>query len=193
MRKNMKIKGMEISPYVWHIGLMVVACSIFYYLSVIASFSGLASLGNTLGALHELYGIDIFALAFFAPVVYAAYIVGIKGALLTALICMLILLPYAIFVDAYPNALLKPTAFAIILSAVGAVVAYCLCISGVPVHRVEATDWTRGKSKPKRIRSLKLVEPSYTGKGDAGGDEADAICLGRWWIVREKNRKERHG
>ena len=122
MRKNINKKGIEKSPYIWHIGLMVAACSIIYYFSVIASFSGLVSLGNTLGALHELYGIDIYSLAFFVPVVYAAYVLGIKGALLTALVSMLILLPYAILIDAYPNALFKPTAFAIILSAVGAVV-----------------------------------------------------------------------
>src|SRR4030042_1708575 len=36
---------------------------------------------------------------------------------------MLILLPHAILIDTYPNALFKPTAFVIILSAVGAVVA----------------------------------------------------------------------
>lgn len=122
MRKEINKRGIEKSPYIWQIGLMVVVCSIVYYLSVIASFSGLTSLGNTLGALHELYGIDVYSLAFFVPVVYAAYVLGIKGALLTALVSMLILLPYAILIDAYPNALFKPTAFAIILSAVGAVV-----------------------------------------------------------------------
>jgi len=122
MRKEINKKGIGKSPYIWHIGLMVAVCSILYYLSVIAGFSGLVSLGNTLGALHELYGVDIYALAFFVPVVYAAYVLGIKGALLTALVSMLILLPYAILIDAYPNALFKPTAFAIILSAVGAVV-----------------------------------------------------------------------
>jgi len=35
----------------------------------------------------------------------------------------LLLVPYSMFLDAYPFAFFKPTAFAIILSAVGAVVA----------------------------------------------------------------------
>jgi signal transduction histidine kinase len=42
---------------------------------------------------------------------------------MTALVSMFILLPYAILIDNYPNAMFKPTAFVIILSAVGAVVA----------------------------------------------------------------------
>jgi signal transduction histidine kinase len=60
---------------------------------------------------------------FFAPVGYAAYIFGVTGAVLTALISGLILLPYAMLTGSYPDAAFGPTAFGIILSAVGAAVA----------------------------------------------------------------------
>ena len=97
--------------------------SIIYYLPVIGGFVGWTSIQNTLMSLHNFYGIDFYGLVFFAPVVYAAYILGVIPAVLTALVAMLILLPHAILIDTYPNALFKPTAFVIILSAVGAVVA----------------------------------------------------------------------
>ena len=102
---------------------IIVVCSIIYYLPVIGGLAGWTSIQNTLDGLHNLYGIDFYGLVFFAPVVYAAYVLGVIPAVLTALIAMLILLPYAILIDTYPNALFKPTAFVIILSAVGAVVA----------------------------------------------------------------------
>ncbi len=98
-------------------------CSIIYYLPVISGQFGWTSLQHNLDSLHNLYGIDFLGLVFFAPVVYAAYVLGVIPAILTALISMLVLLPYAILLDDYPNALFKPTAFVIILGAVGAVVA----------------------------------------------------------------------
>ena len=102
---------------------IMVLCSIIYYLPVIGGFAGWTSIQNSIDGLHNLYGIDFLGLVFFAPVVYAAYVLGVIPAVLAALIAMLILLPHAILIDTYPNALFKPTAFVIILSAVGAVVA----------------------------------------------------------------------
>jgi signal transduction histidine kinase len=101
----------------------IVVCSIIYYLPVISGHFGWISLQHNLNSLHNLYGIDFLGLVFFAPVVYAAYVLGVIPAILTALVAMLILLPYAILIDTYPNALFKPTAFVIILGAVGSVVA----------------------------------------------------------------------
>jgi signal transduction histidine kinase len=101
----------------------MVLCSIIYYLPVISGLAGWTSLQHNLDNLHNLYGIDFLGLVFFAPVVYAAYVLGVIPAILTALISMLVLLPYAVLLDDYPNALFKPTAFVIILGAVGAVVA----------------------------------------------------------------------
>ncbi|MCK4273342.1 MAG: GHKL domain-containing protein [Dehalococcoidales bacterium] len=102
---------------------IMVLCSIIYYLPVIGGLFGWTSLENSLSSLHDFYGIDFLGLVFFAPVVYTAYVLGVIPAVLAALIAMLILLPHAILIDTYPNALFKPTAFVIILSAVGAAVA----------------------------------------------------------------------
>jgi signal transduction histidine kinase len=98
-------------------------CSLVYYLPVISNLLGWTSLYDSLNGLHDFYGIDFLGLIFFAPVVYTAYALGVIPAVMAALVVMLILLPHAILYDNYPNALFKPTAFVIILSAVGSVVA----------------------------------------------------------------------
>jgi signal transduction histidine kinase len=100
-----------------------VVCSLIYYLPIIGGLIGGTLIQNSLNSLHNFYGIDFYGLVFFAPVVYAAYALGVIPAVMTALIAMLILLPHAILIDTYPSTLFKPTAFVIILSAVGATVA----------------------------------------------------------------------
>ncbi len=106
-----------------YIVIIMVLCSIIYYLPVIGGLFGWTSLENSLTSLHDFYGIDFLGLVFFAPVVYAAYVLGVIPAVMSALVAMIVLLPHAILIDTYPNAMFKPTAFVIILSAVGAAVA----------------------------------------------------------------------
>ena len=118
-----KNKDIWTNHHLWRVAVIMVASSALYYLPTIAGLAGWASAQDMLDRLHNFYGIDFYSLAFFAPVVYAAYVFGIIGALLAAFMTVLILLPYSILIDTYPNALFKPTAFVIILSAVGAVVA----------------------------------------------------------------------
>ncbi|MFC1869703.1 ATP-binding protein [Chloroflexota bacterium] len=123
MRNKGNKKWMGAGPYLWRITAIMVSCSIVYYLPSIAGFLGWTSLRDTLNVLHNIYGIDLYALVFFAPVVYAAYMVGVIGAVLVALVSMLVFLPYSIFMTDYPGAMFRPTSFVIILSAVGSVVA----------------------------------------------------------------------
>jgi len=123
MRNKDAEASLWVNPYLWRLTVVMVACSILYYLPEFAGLAGWVSLRDTLGGLHDFYGLDFYALVFFGPVVYAAYGLGVRGAVITALVCMLALFPYAILVAPYPNALFRPTAFAIILSAVGAAIA----------------------------------------------------------------------
>ncbi len=123
MRNKHKKKWLWSNKHLWYIAAITAVCSIIYYLPVISDAAGWTSVYNSLNGLHNLYGIDFLGLVFFAPVVYTAYVLGVIPAILAALIVMVLLLPHAILIDTYPNALFKPTAFVIILSAVGAVVA----------------------------------------------------------------------
>lgn len=116
-------KRARVNPHLWRITAILVACSILYYFPVLAGVAGWTALHDTLGKLHNLYGIDFYGIMFFAPVVYTAYVLGIKWTLIIAFISTALVLPYSILIDTYPNVLFKPAAFAIILSAVGSVVA----------------------------------------------------------------------
>jgi len=100
------------------IAVIMIACSAFYYLPLMAGAAGWTALNESLSTLHEFHG-----LVFFAPVVYAAYVFGISGAMLTAFASILVLLPYATSADPYLEGLFRATAFGIILCAVGAAVA----------------------------------------------------------------------
>ena len=116
-------KGLWANKHLRYIIAIMAFCAVVYYLPAISGRLGWIDVQDSLNNLHNLYGIDFLGLIFFAPVVYSAYVLGVIPAILTAFIAMLILLPHAILIDTYPNALFKPTAFVIILSAVGAVVA----------------------------------------------------------------------
>ena len=123
MSRQQKRKLLRLNKQIWRIAAIILACAVIYYLPVIGGLIGWESLENSLDNLHNIYGIDLLGLVFFAPVVYTAYILGAIPAIISAFVAMLVLLPHAILIDNYPNALFKPTAFVIILSAVGAVVA----------------------------------------------------------------------
>jgi signal transduction histidine kinase len=116
-------KGLWTNKHLQYIIAIMALCSIIYYLPAIGNALGWSSLYDNYNGLHNFYGIDFLGLIFFAPVVYAAYVLGVIPAVIAALVAMFILLPNAILMDNFPNALFKPTAFVIILSAVGAVVA----------------------------------------------------------------------
>jgi signal transduction histidine kinase len=116
-------KRLWTNKHLRYIIAIMALCSIIFYLPDIGNQLGWTSLYNSLNGLHDFYGIDFLGLIFFAPVVYTAYVLGVIPAIMAALVAMLILLPNAILIENFPNALFKPTAFVIILSAVGAVVA----------------------------------------------------------------------
>jgi len=103
--------------------IMFAVCSIIYYLPAIIGLYGNMSTQSAFNRLHDFYGLDFYAMIFFIPVVYAAYSVGVIKAVFTAFMSMIIFMPYSLFITNQPGALFRPTAFVLILSAVGAVVA----------------------------------------------------------------------
>ena len=123
MGRKRNRSGKIYNTHLWRIALITLISSLVYYLPVIMGIIGDTSTRNVLDQLHDFYGLDLYALVFFAPVVYAAYTMGVMGAVVVSLVCMLILIPYAALYAQYPNALFRPAAFTVILSAVGAVIA----------------------------------------------------------------------
>lgn len=73
--------------------------------------------------------------------------------------------------------------------ALGAV---CLAVaesleSGRCEH-VDANAWTRKKRKADRIAELAMYCPRYEPAKDPGGDAADAIDMGVWWLQDKRIR-----
>jgi signal transduction histidine kinase len=118
-----KSKKIKMDIHTIRIIIMFAVCSIIYYLPAIIGLSGNITTQSAFNQLHDFYGLDFYAMLFFIPVVYAAYSVGVIKAVFTAFLSMIIFMPYSLFVTNQPGAFFRPTAFVLILSAVGAVVA----------------------------------------------------------------------
>ena len=103
------------NPHLWYVIVMMIACSIFYYLDSIIGFIGWPCPQWTIFDMPY----DLHRLLFLIPVLYAAYIFRVRGVIAVALISMLIFLPRALFISPYPQALLRPVVFFISISAMG--------------------------------------------------------------------------
>lgn len=123
MGRDRKNPGSKLKAHRWRIAVITLVSSLVYYLPVFMGLIDGTSTQTALDQLHDFYGLDLYALVFFAPVVYAAYTTGVMGAVIISLVCMLVLIPYAALFAQYPSALFRPAAFAVILSAVGATIA----------------------------------------------------------------------
>lgn len=78
--------------------------------------------------------------------------------------------------------------------AVGQIVRYAIERFGENrVHQVYENDWTRGKGgKDKRVAHCRYSYPMYAKRFadiDSGGDIADAILLGEWWLNNQRIRE----
>jgi len=105
------------------ISIMFVFCTLLYYAPSVFGWGSPPNAQNDLRNLHNFYGLDFFALLFFVPVVYAAYSTGVIRAVIVALASAVIFMPYSLLITNQPGALFRPSAFILIMSAVGAVVA----------------------------------------------------------------------
>ncbi len=123
MERERNIKGLRASKHLWYIIAVMALCSLIYYLPAIGNRAGWASLYNTLKPFHDFYGIDILGIAFFAPVIYAAFALGLIPAIIVTVTTLLIRLPFAVLTDNYAEYLFKLGVFSIALGVIGAAVA----------------------------------------------------------------------
>ncbi len=116
---NRRIANVWKNLHVWYITILMVACSVFYYLDTIIDFMEWPNpQWDIFYTVHDLH-----RLLFLVPVFYGARVFRLRGAIVTALITMLIFLPRAIFLSPYPDALLRPIIFFICLGVIGALIA----------------------------------------------------------------------
>jgi hypothetical protein len=74
---------------------------------------------------------------------------------------------------------------------------WCVAVGFVPaptIHMVPVRTWTRGRPKAQRTYSIATRYGNgggYDASKDPGGDVADAIGLGEWWMVENKLKELR--
>jgi len=58
--------------------------------------------------------------------------------------------------------------------------------AGGRVELAVENEWTDGRPKAERAAAIARLYPQYQAERDPGGDMADAIGLGGWWIRRHR-------
>ena len=110
------------NPHPWYVTAIIIVCTVLYYLGAFTEFMGWSRL--QWGVLYTVH--DLHRLSFFIPVLYASYIFRVSGAIVTALISMLVFLYHAMVISPYPDPLLRSIVFVIILGGVGILVSRLL-------------------------------------------------------------------
>ena len=77
--------------------------------------------------------------------------------------------------------------------AVGAIWQWLRYGYGEQVHCVPESEWIgpRNRLKERRKQLAAMYYPEYRKLKDAGGDIADAICLGQWWHDTQRMKGQR--
>lgn len=95
--------------------LLFGGCTLFYYLGELVDFASWEGM-----RWDFLYGVhDVQRLLFLAPIIYAAYIFGVKATLIMTILSLGAFLPRALFISPFPDPLLRTVLFGIIAGAMG--------------------------------------------------------------------------
>jgi PAS domain S-box-containing protein len=106
--------------HIWYIAILMIVCSILYYLDVILDFVGLPNPGWSVFLIAH----DWHLLLFSIPLLYAAYIFRIRGIAIIGVILVLIFIPRAIFTAPYLEPLLRAAVFLAFAVILGILIAY---------------------------------------------------------------------
>jgi PAS domain-containing protein len=107
------LKKRNFRPFI--IPLLLIIGTVFYYFGELADWAAWDVL-----RLNFFYTIhDVHRLVFLAPIVYAGYTAGKKGAVIVTLVSFIIFLPRAFFISPYPDALLRMVIFVIFAGVIG--------------------------------------------------------------------------
>lgn len=91
------------------------ACTLFYYFGELVEFAGWEALHWPL-----LYSVhDIHRLVFLAPIIYTAYVFGVRAVMIVTIVTIMTFIPRALFVSPFPDPLLRMAVFSIIAGIIG--------------------------------------------------------------------------
>ncbi|MDD5495117.1 MAG: hypothetical protein PHG36_10675, partial [Dehalococcoidia bacterium] len=101
---------------------MFVACTTIYYFGELVKLFGWEALRwEIFYTVH-----DPHRMLFLFPILYASYFYGLRGALLTNIISLLIFLPRALFISPYPDPVLRMLVFVILATILSTIMAVAL-------------------------------------------------------------------
>jgi hypothetical protein len=100
---------------------MLLICTAFYYMGELVDWATWNAL-----RLEFFYGIhDIHRLLFLAPIIYAAHVARVKGALIITLVSFAIFMPRAFFISPFPDPMLRVAVFTVFAGAIGILIGIC--------------------------------------------------------------------
>ena len=95
--------------------LMWAVCTLFYYFGELVEFAHWEAL-----RWQFFYSVhDVHRLLFLAPIIYAAYVFGIKATVIITIISLMTFLPRALFISPYPDPLVRMVVFTLIAGIMG--------------------------------------------------------------------------
>ena len=99
--------------------LLLAICTLFYYFGELVDWAAWDTLRR-----NFFYGVhDVHRLLFLAPIIYAGYTAGVRGAVIITLVSFIIFLPRAFFISPYPDPLLRMVIFTVFAGVIGYLVA----------------------------------------------------------------------
>jgi PAS domain S-box-containing protein len=109
------------NSHFWHIVVLMIACSTLNYLDFILDFMNLSSPEwHVFATTHELY-LFLFAI----PILYAAYVFGLRGALVSGVAVILLnSVPDVMLTGYHPQQLLKEADFIVFVTIIGILIAH---------------------------------------------------------------------
>lgn len=150
------------------IPLLLGLCTLFYYFGELVDWAAWDSLRN-----NFFYGIhDIHRLLFLIPIVGAAYLARVKGAVIVTLASFAIFLPRAFFISPYPDPLLRMVLFVVFAGVIGVLV-------GIVRNQSEKSQRLEATATADRNRLLNILN------GMADG----VVITDRDYTIRYMNAK----
>lgn len=109
------------NPHLWYIVILIAACSMLNYLDLILDFTNMSSPEwHVFLVTHELY-LFLFSI----PLLYAAYVFGLRGILISGVAALLLnTVPDVILTGYHPQQLLTEASFIIFASIMGILIAH---------------------------------------------------------------------
>ena len=95
--------------------LMWAVCTLFYYFGELVEFAHWEAL-----RWQFFYSVhDVHRLLFLAPIIFAAYVFGLRATVMVTIISLMVFLPRALFISPFPDPLVRMVVFALIAGVMG--------------------------------------------------------------------------